>query len=155
MTRRTLFDIYSALVSLDSFKATAKFHYLRIVNIKAIKQELDTYKDAFKPPEDYSRYVDLRNQTILGEAKRDGSGNIVWKIPNELPEFEDIDELKRLLVGLDSNHTQAIFEFNKLNAEMETFLDEPFEFELRKIPLDICPDMDGKTFETILPLIQD
>ena len=155
MTRRNLFDIYNVLVSLDTVKASAKFHYLRIVNTRAIKQEYEAYQAAFKTPDSYSMYIDLRNQAILEEAKRDGSGNIIWEIQGELPVFEDVAELKKRLVELDSSNAQVIYEFSKLKAEMELFLDEPVEFEVHKIPLDICPDMDGKTFETILPLIQD
>jgi len=152
-SRSDFYALYRALNALSNLRGV-KFGFNISKNKEAIKPMINQIKKASESSEIFNAYDKERVELNVKHSAKDEAGNPV--IENQNYKIENKEAFDAELSTLKEKHAPAIKEREDQIANMDKFMAEEIELELKPIDLSIIPqDITVGQMESLSVLIVD
>lgn len=143
-----------ALANLGGLKGV-KFSYGVAKNINIINQEIETFKKAIEPTEDFTTFENERIELCKKHAKKDENNEPLLKDENR---YDIVDEVafNKELDTLKEKHKKALDEREQQLKDYANLLKEETTVTLHKIKLaDVPEEITVAQLESIYDIIEE
>lgn len=158
LKRESVFNLFNNLSQFSDLKEPGflKFKYFVTKNRRILNEEVEAMKEILKPSEEFQKYEKDRISYCMSKAAKDVSGEVVWDIPNQLPKYEDPQEVQKYVIELAKQNEDILKKQEEQEKENQKFLQEKVEVPVLTISQSELPlSITMTQLDSILDLVQD
>lgn len=161
LSHQAIFDMNQAFKraigeKLFTGRISSTFRYAMRTNLDTTDKEVSNMLDAFRPDDEYLKYV----KELNGIASK-------YKLPpiSNIKEFEDAvgrlpaeqnAEFTKLQTDLADRYKEALERQHDTDAELGAFMKEKVEIDIAMVPAELCPDIEGDSaiyiYDSLYPM---